>query len=174
MNKKDRLRPAYLHVECNRTYEESGVMGIVAATNKEGDFKGQIQVEGLVITGYFSNDELEKYGVIAEPYDKFSADDIDVYDCTLITSVKDPKPRGYYQVFLRHEGSICLEITQEDLELYYYDSELDRREIGYMDPRESHGYNEYTTYVDFHTALQDGELDDILAEYISDNLEKFI
>ena len=163
MNKKDRLRPAYLHVECNRTYEESGIMGIVAATNKEGDFKGQIQVEGLVITGFFSNDELEKYGVIAIPYDKFSAVDIDVYE----------EKQGY-EVYLRHEGSIPLFITEQELEDYYYDYNLDRREIGYMDPRESHGYNEYTTYVDFHEALQNGELDDILAEYISDNLETFI
>ena len=174
MNKRNKLRPAYLKVECERTFEESGVMAIVAATEEEDNFKCQVQVEGLVITGFFSNDELEKYGVIAEAYDKFSADDIDVYDCTLLTSLKDPKPRGVYEVYLRHEGSICLEISQDDLELYYYDSELDRREVGYMDPRESHGYNEYTTYVDFHTALEDGELDDILAEYISDNLETFI
>ena len=163
MNKRNRLRPAYLKVECNRTYEESGIMGIVAATNKEGDFKGQIQVEGLVITGFFSNDELEKYGVIAIPYDKFSAVDIDVYE----------EKQGY-EVYLRHEGSIPLFITEQELEDYYYDYNLDRREIGYMDPRESHGYNEYTTYVDFHEALQNGELDDILADYVSDNLEKFI
>lgn len=163
MNKKNKLKPAYLKVECESTFKESGVMAIVAATEKEGDFKCQVQVEGFVITGFFSNDELEKYGVIAEPYDKFSADDIDVYE----------EKKGY-EVYLRHEGSIPLFIKEEDLELYYYDSELDRREIGYMDPRESHGYNEYTTYVDFHTALEDGELDDILAEYISDNLETFI
>ena len=163
MNKKNKLRPAYLKVECERTFKESGVIAIVAATEEANNFKCQVQVQGFVITGFFSNDELEKYGVIAEPYDKFSADDIDVYE----------EKKGY-EVYLRHEGSIPLFIKEEDLELYYYDSELDRREIGYMDPRESHGYNEYTTYVDFHTALEDGELDDILAEYISDNLEKFI
>ena len=163
MNKRNKLRPAYLKVECERTFEESGVMAIVAATEKEGDFKCQVQVQGFVITGFFSNDELEKYGVIAEPYDKFSAVDIDVYE-----------EKEGYEVYLRHEGSIPLFIKEEDLELYYYDSELDRREIGYLDPRESHGYNEYTTYVDFHEALQNGEVDDILAEYISDNLETFI
>ena len=163
MNKRNKLRPAYLKVECERTFEESGVMAIVAATEEEDNFKCQVQVKGMVITGYFSNSELEKYGVIAEPYDKFSADDIDVYDVN-----------GYYEVFPRYEGSLLMEIKHQELEDYYYDSGLDRREIGYMDPRESHGYNEYTTYVDFHTALEDGELDDILAEYISDNLETFI
>jgi hypothetical protein len=94
---------------------------------------------------------------------KFTALDLDVYE----------KKQGY-EVHLRNEQTTAFFITEERLEAYYYDSELDRREIGYMDPRESHGYNEYTTYVDFHTALEDGELDDILAEYISDNLETFI
>ena len=163
MNKKNKLRPAYLKVECERTFKESGVMAIVAATEEANNFKCQVQVQGFVITGFFSNDELEKYGVIAEPYDKFSAVDIDVYE-----------EKEGYEVYLRHEGSIPLYIKEEDLELYYYDSQLDRREIGYLDPRESHGYNEYTTYVDFHEALQNGEVDDIIAEYISDNIETFI
>jgi len=163
MNKRNRLRPAYLKVECERTFKESGVMAIVAATEEANNFKCQVQVQGFVITGFFSNEELEKYGVLAEAYDKFSAVDIDVYE-----------EKEGYEVYLRHEGSIPLFIKEEDLELYYYDSELDRREIGYLDPRESHGYNEYITRVDFHEALQNGELDDILAEYISDNLETFI
>lgn len=94
---------------------------------------------------------------------KFTALDLDVYE----------KKQGY-EVHLRNEETTAFFITEERLEAYYYDYNLDRREVGYMDPRESHGYNEYITRVDFHEALQNGELDDILAEYISDNLEKFI
>ncbi len=37
MNKRNKLRPAYLKVECERTIKESGVMAIVAATEEDGE-----------------------------------------------------------------------------------------------------------------------------------------